>query len=77
MHHRRKSEPKKNIMLPLLGLLLVGMVTAVVCVQLTQAAPHRPDGTPPRPGGLGAGDRPGFRTHGNHRGNHAAACGGL
>lgn len=47
MHHRRKSEPKKNIMLPLLGLLLVGLVTAVVCVQLTQAAPHRPDGTPP------------------------------
>ena len=44
MHHR-KRKPKKNFMLPLLGLLLIGTITAGVCVQLTQAAPHQPEST--------------------------------
>ncbi len=44
MHHR-KRKPKKNFMLPLLGLLLIGTITAGVCVQLTQAAPHQPENT--------------------------------
>ena len=34
-------------MLPLLGLLLIGTITAGVCVQLTQAAPHASESTPP------------------------------
>ena len=46
MHHR-KRKPKKNFMLPLLGLLLIGTVTAGVCVQLTQAAPRASESTPP------------------------------
>ncbi len=46
MHHR-KRKPKKNFMLPLLGLLLIGTITAGVCVQLTQAAPHASESTPP------------------------------
>ena len=45
MHHRRRRKPKKNFMLPLLGLLLIGTITAAVCVQLTQAAPHQPEST--------------------------------
>lgn len=45
MHHRRRRKPKKNFMLPLLGLLLIGTITAAVCVQLTKAAPHQPDST--------------------------------
>ena len=44
MHHR-KRKPKKNFMLPLLGLLLIGTITAGVCVQLTQAAPHESEST--------------------------------
>ena len=46
MHHR-KRKPKKNFILPLLGLLLIGTITAGVCAQLTQAAPHQPDTTSP------------------------------
>lgn len=46
MHHR-KRKPKKNFMLPLLGLLLIGTITAGVCAQLTQAAPHASESTPP------------------------------
>lgn len=49
MHHR-KRKPKKNFILPLLGLLLIGTITAGVCVQLTQAAPHQPDTTSPTQG---------------------------
>ena len=46
MHHR-KRKPKKNFTLPLLGLLLIGTITAGVCVQLTQAAPPASESTPP------------------------------
>ena len=60
MHHRRRRKPKKNFMLPLLGLLLIGTITAAVCVQLTQAAPHQPE-YPAH-----------FPTHGSHRGHHPA-----
>lgn len=49
MHHR-KRKPKKNFILPLLGLLLIGTITAGVCAQLTQAAPHQPDTTSPTQG---------------------------
>lgn len=61
MHHR-KRKPKKNFMLPLLGLLLIGTITAGVCVQLTQAAPHQPESTqntqPTSPPTEAAGDTP-------------------
>ena len=49
-------------MLPLLGLLLIGTITAAVCVQLTQAAPHQPESTqntqPTSPPTEAAGDTP-------------------